>query len=124
MVGYAAKQFFETNLEAWRALEQAYAAGKLWAIGVSNFERLDLDNRIDNGSVKPMVNQVLAHVGNTPFDLIDLQPIERHSGRGLFARDPRRAPRSMASAFQSFAFAVAAPSFPLHDSVNDGQING
>lgn len=63
--------FLEGNLEAWRALEQAYAAGKLRAIGVSNFERLDLDNLIDNGSVKPMVNQVLAHVGSTPFDLID-----------------------------------------------------
>lgn len=65
------EHFFEGNLEAWRALEQAYAAGKLRAIGVSNFERADLDNLIDNGSVKPMVNQVLAHVGNTPFDLID-----------------------------------------------------
>jgi diketogulonate reductase-like aldo/keto reductase len=64
-------RFFEGNLEAWRALEEAYAAGKLRAIGVSNFERADLDNLIDNGSVKPMVNQVLAHVGNTPFDLID-----------------------------------------------------
>lgn len=63
--------FFEGNLEAWRALEEAHAAGKLRAIGVSNFEKVDLDNLIDNGSVKPMVNQILAHVGNTPFDLID-----------------------------------------------------
>lgn len=62
---------FAGNLEAWRALEQAYAAGKIRAIGVSNFERVDLDNLIDNGSVAPMVNQILAHVGNTPFDLID-----------------------------------------------------
>ena len=30
-----------------------------------------LANILDNGSVKPMVNQILAHVGNTPFDLID-----------------------------------------------------
>lgn len=59
------------NLEAWRALEEAQAAGKLRAIGVSNFERPDLDNILRHGSVKPAVNQVLAHVGNTPFDLID-----------------------------------------------------
>jgi diketogulonate reductase-like aldo/keto reductase len=59
------------NLEAWRALEEAHQAGKLRAIGVSNFERPDLDNILQHGSVKPMVNQVLAHVGNTPFDLID-----------------------------------------------------
>jgi len=59
------------NLEAWRALEEAQAAGKLRAIGVSNFERPDLDNILRHGSVKPAVNQVLAHIGNTPFDLID-----------------------------------------------------
>jgi diketogulonate reductase-like aldo/keto reductase len=63
--------FDEGNLEAWRALEEAYGAGKLRAIGVSNFEVRDLDNLLDNGAVKPMVNQILAHVGNTPFDLID-----------------------------------------------------
>jgi len=63
--------FYEGNLEAWRALEEAYGAGKLRAIGVSNFERTDLDNLLDNGAVRPMVNQILAHVGNTPFDLIE-----------------------------------------------------
>ncbi|CAN5361714.1 aldo/keto reductase [soil metagenome] len=66
----AGEHFFEGNLAAWRALEEAHGAGKLRAIGVSNFERADLDNLFDNGSVAPMVNQVLAHVGNTPFDLI------------------------------------------------------
>jgi len=65
------EHFFEGNLEAWRALEEAYGAGKLRAIGVSNFERVDLDNVLNNSSVAPMVNQILAHVGNTPFDLID-----------------------------------------------------
>lgn len=63
--------FFEGNLEAWRALEEAQRAGKLRAIGVSNFERADLDNLLDNSGTAPMVNQVLAHVGNTPFDLND-----------------------------------------------------
>lgn len=65
------EHFFEGNLEAWRALEEAHSAGKLRAIGVSNFEGEDLDNILDNGSVAPMVNQILAHVGNTPFDVID-----------------------------------------------------
>jgi len=64
-------RYFEGNLEAWRALEEAHRAGKLRAIGVSNFEQADLHNLLANGSVAPMVNQVLAHVGNTPFDLID-----------------------------------------------------
>jgi diketogulonate reductase-like aldo/keto reductase len=64
------RHFREGNLEAWRALEEAYGAGKLRAIGVSNFERADLDNLLENGAIKPMVNQILSHVGNTPFDLI------------------------------------------------------
>lgn len=67
----AGEHFFEGNREAWRALEDANKVGKVRAIGVSNFERADLDNLLDNGTVAPMVNQVLAHVGNTPFDLID-----------------------------------------------------
>jgi len=65
------EHFFEGNLEAWRALEEAYQAGKLRAIGASNFEAADLDNLLEHGSVAPMVNQILVHVGNTPFDLID-----------------------------------------------------
>ena len=65
------EHFFQGNLEAWRALEEALGAGKLRAIGVSNFEQVDLDNILDNGAVAPMVNQILAHVGNTPFELID-----------------------------------------------------
>lgn len=65
------QHFFEGNLEAWRALEEAYKAGKLRSIGVSNFEEVDLDNILDNGTVPPMVNQILAHIGNTPFALID-----------------------------------------------------
>jgi len=65
------EHFLEGNLQAWRALEEAQAAGKLRAIGVSNFEQVDLDNIIGNATVKPSVNQLLAHVGNTPFELID-----------------------------------------------------
>lgn len=63
--------FFEGNKEAWRALEDAYKLGKLRAIGVSNFEKEDLDNIISSCTVKPMVNQILVHASNTPFDLIE-----------------------------------------------------
>ncbi|SCW94683.1 Aldo/keto reductase [Sphingobium faniae] len=67
----AGQSFDEGNLEAWRALEDAHKVGKIRAIGVSNFERADIENLITNGSVAPMVNQILAHIGSTPFDLID-----------------------------------------------------
>lgn len=62
--------YFEGNREAWRALEEAYKAGKLRAIGLSNFEKADMDNILESCSVKPMVNQVLAHISNTPKELI------------------------------------------------------
>lgn len=63
-------RFFEGNVEAWRALEDAYETGKLRAIGVSNFIEADLENLFEHGTIQPMVNQVLAHISNTPFDLI------------------------------------------------------
>jgi diketogulonate reductase-like aldo/keto reductase len=61
----------EDNLAAWRALEEAFHAGKLKAIGVSNFREHDLDNIIDNAEVTPHVNQILVHAGNTPVELIN-----------------------------------------------------
>src|SRR3982750_1246228 len=63
--------YFEGNREAWRALEEAYKAGKLRSIGISNFKKTDIDNILDSCSVKPMVNQVLAHITNTPKALIE-----------------------------------------------------
>jgi len=62
--------YFEGNRDAWRALEEAYKAGKLRAIGLSNFEKADIDNILESCSVKPMVNQILAHISNTPKALI------------------------------------------------------
>lgn len=62
--------YFQGNREAWRALEEAYQAGKLRAIGLSNFETADIDNISASASVQPMVNQVLAHISNTPAALI------------------------------------------------------
>ena len=52
-------------------MEDAYAAGKLKAIGVSNFLMDDLEKLLLDCKVKPMVNQILAHIGNTPFPLMD-----------------------------------------------------
>jgi diketogulonate reductase-like aldo/keto reductase len=62
--------YFEGNREAWRALEEAYKAGKLRSIGLSNFEKPDIDNILDSCSVKPVVNQILVHISNTPKELI------------------------------------------------------
>jgi diketogulonate reductase-like aldo/keto reductase len=66
----AEDRYFAGNREAWRALEEAYEAGKLRSIGVSNFEREDIDNLLGACTVKPMANQILVHIANTPHELI------------------------------------------------------
>ncbi len=64
-------RFVEGNREAWRALEDAYRAGKLRAIGISNFLEGDIDSLWETAEIKPMVNQVLCHISNSPLSLID-----------------------------------------------------
>lgn len=64
-------RYIQGNRDAWRALEDAYEAGKVRAIGVSNFQIEDLENLFESCRIRPMVNQILAHVGNMPFELID-----------------------------------------------------
>lgn len=66
----AEDRFFEGNKEAWRALEDAQKAGKIRTIGISNFQKEDIDNLLASCSVAPTVNQILAHVTNMPEELI------------------------------------------------------
>lgn len=70
-VNQSDNRYREENKEVWRAMEDATKAGKIRAIGVSNFLKEDIENIMSNCEIKPMVNQVLAHITNTPFELID-----------------------------------------------------
>lgn len=63
-------RYFKENIQVWKALEEAYEEGKVKAIGVSNFGVDDLQNIMNNCKIKPMVNQILCHIGNTPSDVI------------------------------------------------------
>lgn len=51
----------EDNIEIWCALEDAYEAGKIRAIGGSNFMVKYLENLLANCRIKPMVNQIRLH---------------------------------------------------------------
>ena len=64
------RRFFKENIQVWKALEEAYKEGKVRSIGVSNFLNDDMQNIFDNCEVRPMVNQILCHIGNTPIDVI------------------------------------------------------
>jgi len=59
------------NVAAWRALEEALDAGKVRAIGVSNFTRADLAHLLGEARVPPAVNQLLVHIGETPHELLE-----------------------------------------------------
>lgn len=63
-------RYVEGNRAAWRALEDAYQAGKLRAIGVSNFQIEDIESLLETARIKPMVNQILLHISNTPMELV------------------------------------------------------
>lgn len=55
---------------AWRALEEAYKAGKIRSIGVSNFEPFQLENLILFNNVPPMVNQIEINPWNQNQDIV------------------------------------------------------
>ncbi len=52
---------FDLTVEAYRALEQLQADGKVRAIGVSNFMREHLDELLGKTTVVPAVNQIEVH---------------------------------------------------------------
>ncbi len=82
--GYeSAKKAFETSLEklgldyldlylihrprgdvkgSWKAMQELYEAGKIRAIGVSNFDAGQIRNLMKEARVKPAVNQIETHV--------------------------------------------------------------
>ncbi|MFC8202251.1 aldo/keto reductase [Streptomyces sp. NPDC057298] len=62
--------YAQGNRAAWRALEEAHQAGKIRAIGVSNFQQHDVENILQDATFVPHVNQMLVHAGNTPAELL------------------------------------------------------
>lgn len=50
------------DLETYRALEEAYREGKLRSIGLSNFNHVQVQEILDNFTVKPVLDQVETHL--------------------------------------------------------------
>ena len=70
-VNQSEDRYVNGNREAWKALEDSYKAGKLKAIGLSNFRIGDIENILEVCEIKPMVNQILLHISNTPMELVE-----------------------------------------------------
>lgn len=64
-------RYQKENQAVWRAMEEAMQAGKLRAIGISNFNQSDIESLMQTAQIKPMVNQIYCHIGHTPLELIN-----------------------------------------------------
>lgn len=53
---------YDTSLEMYEAMKEAYQAGKIRAIGISNFNQEKYNNFVTECGVIPAINQVESHV--------------------------------------------------------------
>lgn len=60
----------EANAESWRAMEEAVQAGKIRAIGVSNFRKRHLDELLKTAEIKPVVNQIMLNPSDLQSDVV------------------------------------------------------
>ena len=61
----------EANAETWRAMEELYKAGKIKAIGVSNFHPHHLEELKKTAKIMPMVNQIFLAPGEKQADVVN-----------------------------------------------------
>lgn len=61
----------EKLAETWKAFEDLYAAGKIRAIGISNFHPRHMDVLLKTAKVLPMVNQIRLCPGDTADEIVD-----------------------------------------------------
>lgn len=58
------------NEESWRAMEEAVEAGKIKAIGVSNFHPHHLAPLLETAKIKPVVNQIYLNPSDQQEELV------------------------------------------------------
>lgn len=61
----------EANAESWRAMEEAVEAGKIKAIGVSNFRPHHLDALLETAKIKPVVNQIFLNPSDMQPEVVE-----------------------------------------------------
>ena len=70
---------------SWKAMEELYEAGKIRAIGVSNFSAEQLDELLSYADIKPAVNQIEAHPF---FQQQEMLEVSQRSGVQMEAWSP------------------------------------
>lgn len=67
---------------AWKAMEELHKAGKIKAIGVSNFDEKQLADLSDGATVKPVINQIETHAffqENELYDVLKKQAVQHEA---------------------------------------------
>ena len=75
----------EANAETWKAMEELYEAGKVRAIGISNFRKHHIEALLKTAKIKPMVNQIRLCPGETQDETVEYS---RSQGMILEAYSP------------------------------------
>lgn len=60
----------EANAGSWKAMEELYNAGRIRAIGISNFRVHHIEALLETAAVAPMVNQIRLCPGDTQAELV------------------------------------------------------
>ena len=60
----------EANAESWKAMEELYEAGKIRAIGISNFRPHHIEALMKTAKIAPMVNQIRLCPGDTQDETV------------------------------------------------------
>lgn len=60
----------EANAGSWKAFEELYDAGRIRAIGISNFYLHHIDALLETAKIVPMVNQIRLCPGDTKDELV------------------------------------------------------
>ena len=58
------------NADSWRAMEELHKAGRIRALGISNFRKKHIDELLKNASVLPVVNQIRLCPGDTQDETV------------------------------------------------------
>ncbi len=61
----------EANAGSWKAFEELYKAGRIRAIGVSNFHQHHMEAILETATIAPMVNQIRLCPGDTQDELVN-----------------------------------------------------
>ncbi|MGX7108549.1 aldo/keto reductase [Facklamia miroungae] len=106
------KAWMEANREVWQLMEELYQAGKVKAIGVSNFMINHLEALLPHVKIKPMVNQILLAPGTTQPDLVNFCRqhdilLEAYSPLGSGSLFEQDAGQEMAAKYQKSLAQVA-----------------